>query len=145
MLFRGGTEGRIRERLIRDDLVEAVIGLAPNLFYGAGIPACILILRKQKPAARRGHILIVNGAEQFVEGKAQNHLSEANVATLAKAYSDFADAERLARVVPVSKIEANDFNLNISRYVHLGEDAVEVDVAAEARMMGFLRELGYVA
>jgi len=160
VLFRGGAEGRIREGLIRDDLVEAVIGLAPNLFYGAGIPACILILRKTKPAARKGQILIVNGAEQFIEGKAQNHLSEANVATLAKAYGDFADADRLARLVTVGEIEANGFNLNISRYVHLGEEAVEVDVAAEveklvalqaerdaaeARMMGFLRELGYVA
>ncbi|MNK91861.1 N-6 DNA Methylase [compost metagenome] len=134
--------------------------MAPNLFYGAGIPACILILRKQKPVARKGQIMIINGAEHFVEGKAQNHLSEGNVETLAKAYGDFADAERLARVVPVSEIEANDFNLNISRYVHLGAEAEEVDVtaeveqlvalqaerdAAEARMMGFLRELGYVA
>lgn len=160
VLFRGGAEGRIREGLIRDDLVEAVIGLAPNLFYGAGIPACILILRKTKPADRKGKVLIVNGAEQFVEGKAQNHLSEENVSVLARAYADFTDAERLARVVPVSEIEANDYNLNISRYVHLGEEAEDVDVAAEveklvelqverdaaeARMMGFLRELGYVA
>lgn len=160
VLFRGGAEGRIREGLIRDDLIEAVIGLAPNLFYGAGIPACILILRKQKLAARKGKILVVNGAEHFVEGKAQNHLSDADVATLAKAYDDFSDIERLARVVPVSEIEANDFNLNISRYAHLSEEAGEFDVAAEVenlvelqavrdaaeeRMMGFLRELGYVA
>jgi type I restriction enzyme M protein len=160
VLFRGGAEGKIREGLIRDDLVEAVIGLAPNLFYGAGIPACILILRKTKPAERRGKILIVNGAEQFADGKNQNHLSEANVATLAKAYLEFTDVERLARVVPAAELEANDFNLNISRYVHLGTEAEEVDVAAEveklvalqaerdeaeARMMVFLRELGYVA
>lgn len=160
VLFRGGAEGKIREGLIRDDLIEAVIGLAPNLFYGAGIPACILILRKKKPDERKGKILIVNGAEHFVEGKAQNHLSDDNVTTLAKTYTDFSDVERLARVVLVNEIEANDFNLNISRYVHLGEEAVEVDVAAEveklvelqaerdaaeARMMGFLKELGYVA
>lgn len=160
VLFRGGAEGRIREGMIRDDLIDAVIGLAPNLFYGAGIPACILILRKTKPAARRGTILIVNGAAEFVDGKNQNHLSAANVAALARAYADFADVERLARVVPSSEIEANDFNLNISRYVHLVEEAEAVDVAAEVeklvqlqterdaaevRMMGFLRELGYVA
>lgn len=160
VLFRGGSEGKIREGLIRDDLVEAVIGLAPNLFYGAGIPACILILCKKKPADRRGKVLIVNGAEHFVDGKNQNHLSDANVATLAKAYVDFTDAERLARLVPAAEIEANDFNLNISRYVHLGEEAEEVNVTeeveklvvlqaerdgAEARMMGFLRGLGYVA
>lgn len=160
VLFRGGAEGKIREGLIRDDLIEAVIGLAPNLFYGAGIPACILILRKKKPAERGGKILIVNGAEQLVEGKAQNHLSDDNIVTLAKTYTNFADVERLARVVPVSEIEVNGFNLNISRYVHLSEEAAEVDVAAEvetliglqverdaaeARMMGFLKELGYVA
>ncbi len=160
VLFRGGTEGRIREGMIRDDLVEAVIGLAPNLFYGAGIPACILILRKTKLASRRGRILVVNGAAEFVDGKNQNHLSEVNVATLARAYADYVNVEQLARVVPVSEIEANGFNLNISRYVHLGEEAEAVDVAveveklvdlqaerdiAEARMMGFLRELGYVA
>jgi type I restriction enzyme M protein len=160
VLFRGGAEGRIREGLLKDDLIEAVIGVAPNLFYGAGIPACILIIRRDKPAARRGKVLFVNGVEQFVEGKAQNHLSDANVATLAKAFHDYADVDRLGRVVPISEIAENDFNLNITRYVHVGEEAEDLDVAeeveklvelqaqrdaAEARMMGFLKELGYVA
>lgn len=159
ILFRGGAEGRIREGLLKDDLIEAVIGLAPNLFYGAGIPACILIVRKSKPKDRRGKVLFVNGAEQFIEGKAQNHLSDANVATLAQAYHDYADVDRLARVVPMAEIAGNDHNLNISRYVHLTEEEEDLDVAeevqkllelreqrdaAEARMMGFLRELGYL-
>ncbi|HYD66678.1 type I restriction-modification system subunit M [Azospirillum sp.] len=159
ILFRGGAEGRIREGLLKDDLIEAVIGLAPNLFYGAGIPACILIVRKSKPKDRRGKVLFVNGAEQFIEGKAQNYLSDANVATLAKAYHDYADVDRLARVVPMAEIAGNDHNLNISRYVHLTEEEEDLDVAeevqkllelreqrdaAEARMMGFLRELGYL-
>jgi type I restriction enzyme M protein len=141
------------------DIIEAVIGLAPNLFYGAGIPACILIIRKTKPADRKGKVLFVNGAEQFVQGKAQNHLSDENVATLAAAFQDFADIERLARVVPMAEIAANDYNLNISRHVSVAEDAEELDVAeeveklldlqeqrdtAEARMMDFLKELGYV-
>ncbi len=160
VLFRGGAEGRIREGMLKDDLIEAVIGVAPNLFYGAGIPACILIIRRDKPAARKGKVLFINGVERFVEGKAQNHLSEANVAALAKAFHDYADVERLARVVPISEIAENDFNLNITRYVHVGEEAENLDVAeeveklvelqaqrdaAEARMMGFLKELGYVA
>lgn len=159
VLFRGGAEGRIREGLLKDDLIEAVIGVAPNLFYGAGIPACILIIRRDKPAARKGKVLFVNGVEQYVEGKAQNHLSEANVAILAKAFHDYADVDRLARIVPVSEIAENDFNLNITRYVHVGEETEDLDVtdevgklvelqaqrdAAEARMMGFLKELGYV-
>jgi len=160
VLFRGGAEGRIREGMLKDDLIEAIIGLAPNLFYGAGIPACIMVIRKTKPAKRRGKVLFINGVEQSVEGKAQNHLSDANVATLAKAFHDFKDVERLARVVPVEEIAANDHNLNISRYVHVGEESGKVDVAeeveklielkaqrdaAEERMMGFLKELGYVA
>lgn len=159
VLFRGGAEGRIREGLLKDDLIEAVIGVAPNLFYGAGIPACILIIRRGKPAARKGKVLFINGVEQFVEGKAQNHLSEANVATLANTFHDYADVDRLARVVPISEIAENDFNLNITRYVHVGEEAENLDVAeeveklvelqaqrdaAEVRMMGFLKELGYV-
>lgn len=158
VLFRGGAEGRIREGILKDDLVDAIIGLAPNLFYGAGIPACILILRKSKPAERKGKVLVINGAEQFVEGKAQNHLSDDNVKTLAAAFHGYDDIERLARVVPMSEIEANDFNLNISRYVHLNDEEEDLDVSveveklvalqtqrdeAEAKMMGFLKELGY--
>ncbi len=160
VLFRGGAEGRIREGLLKDDLIEAVIGLAPNLFYGAGIPACIVIMRKKKPAERCGKVLIINGVEQYLEGKAQNYLTEENVTTLAAAFHAFKDVDKLARVVPIDEIAANDYNLNISRYVHVGEDAEEVDVAeeveklialkaqrdeAEAKMMGFLKELGYVA
>jgi len=160
VLFRGGAEGRIREGLLKEDLIEAVVGLAPNLFYGAGIPACIVIMRKTKPAERRGKVLFINGVEQFVEGKAQNHLSDANVATLAKTFHDYTDMDRLARVVEMSEIVTNDHNLNISRYVHVGEETEDLDVAeevekllelrsqrdaAEAKMMAFLKELGYVA
>lgn len=159
ILFRGGAESRIREGMLKDDLIEAVIGLAPNLFYGAGIPACILIVRKAKPKSRRGKVLFVNGAEQFVEGKAQNHLSDDNIAILAKAFHDYANVDRLTRVVSMAEIVANDHNLNISRYVHLTEEEEDLDMAeevekllelreqrdaAEARMLGFLRELGYL-
>jgi type I restriction enzyme M protein len=159
VLFRGGAEGRIREGMLKDDLIEGVVGLAPNLFYGAGIPACIVIIRKDKPVDRKGKVLFVNGVEQFVEGKAQNYLSADNVAVLAKAFHDYVDVDRLARVVPVTEIASNDHNLNISRYVHVTEDAEDLDVAeevekllelreqrdaAEEKMMGFLRELGYV-
>src|SRR5690606_19293357 len=105
------------------DIIEAVIGLAPNLFYGAGIPAAILIIRKAKPAERKGKVLIVNGDATFKPGKAQNYLTADNVRTLADAYHGFADIQKLARVVAVDEIEANGFNLNISRYVQTGADA----------------------
>ena len=159
VLFRGGAEGRIREGMLRADIVEAVIGLAPNLFYGAGIPAAILIIRKSKPKALRGKVLVVNGDATFVPGKAQNSLSDGNVQTLAAAFHGFADIEKFSRVVSLEEIEANGFILNVSRYVQTGADAEVVDVAAEveklqeliakrdeAEMVMFehLKRLGYV-
>lgn len=158
ILFRGGAEAKIRKGLLEDDLIDAVIGLGPNLFYGAGIPACILIIRKNKPAERKGKVLVINGSQELVEGKAQNHLSDANLKRFADAFADFKDEDRFARVVGLDEIRDNDHNLNISRYVSTDEDQVDIDVAAEvvklialrqqrdeaeAKMMGFLKELGY--
>lgn len=159
VLFRGGAEGRIREAMLAADVIEAVLGLAPNLFYGAGIPAALLVCRKKKPAERRGKVLIVNGDATFQPGKAQNFLTDDHVHTLAETVHAFADVDKLARVVPFEEIAANDHNLNISRYVQTGADAEVVDVAAEvaklqdliakrnaaeAVMFGHLKRLGYV-
>ena len=159
VLFRGGAEGRIREAMLKADIIEAVIGLAPNLFYGATIPAAILIIRKSKPQDRRGKVLVVNGDATYQPGKAQNFLTDDNVRTLADAFHAFADAEKLARVVSVDEIETNGWNLNISRYVQTGAEAEAVDVAAEvaklqaliakrneaeAVMFEHLKRLGYV-
>jgi type I restriction enzyme M protein len=160
ILFRGGAEGRIREGMLRDDLIEAVIGLAPNLFYGTGIPACVLLINKNKPAERKGKVIFVHGAGEMVPGKNQNSLSEANVERLAGAFHAFEDVEKFARVVSREEIEQNDWNLNIARYVQNGEEEEAIDVAAEVvtlkelqtrrdeaetRMMRFLEELGYGA
>ena len=159
VLFRAGAEGAIRKAFVEHDLVEGVIGAAPNLFYGAGIPAAILFLRKQKPEHMRGKVMIVNGAEQYEEGRAQNYLRDEHIKTLSEAYLAFEDTERLAAVVSISDITANDYNLNITRYVNLGEIAERIDVAmeverlmelaaernaAEEKMTKHLRELGYV-
>jgi type I restriction enzyme M protein len=159
VLFRGGAEGRIREAMLKADIIDAVIGLAPNLFYGAGIPAAILIIRKSKPKGLRGKVLVVNGDTTFQPGKAQNFLTDENVRTLADGFHGFADIEKLARVVPIEEIEANGWNLNITRYVQTGSNAEAVDVAAEvarlhdliakrneaeAVMFKHLKRLGYV-
>ncbi len=159
VLFRGGAEGRIREAMLAADVIEAVVGLATNLFYGAGIPAALLICRKTKPAERRGKVLIVNGDATYQPGKAQNFLTDDHLRVLADAVHGFADIDKLARVVPVEEIAANGHNLNISRYVQTGADAEAVDVAAEvaklqdliarrndaeAVMFGHLQRLGYV-
>lgn len=160
ILFRSGAEGKIREGMLRADLVEAVIGLAPNLFYGTSIPACILIINRNKPAEQRGRVLFVNGAEEYVEGKNQNTLGEANVQRLTSAFHSFADENRFARVVDLYGIEKNDFNLNLARYVQTKEAEAQVDVTAEisklkelmvrrdeaeAKMMQFIEDLGYDA
>lgn len=160
ILFRGGAEGKIREGMLRDDLVEAVIGLAPNLFYGTGIPACVLILNRAKPPERKGRVLFVNGAEEMVEGKNQNRLSEQNVERLAGAFAAFEPVERFAHVATLEEIAANDYNLNIARYVQTTVEEEHIDVAAELKtlrelmakrdeaerkMLGFMEGLGYGA
>lgn len=139
ILFRGGAEGRIREGLLKDDLIEAVIGLAPNLFFGAGIPACILIVRKSKPKDRKGRTLFVHGAEEFITGKKQNSLSDENVNRIAAAYHAFQNQEKFAHVANLEEIKSNDFNLNITRYVDLGADEDEVDLAAEIKKLNELQ------
>ncbi len=158
ILFRGGSEGRIREGILRADLVEAVLGLAPNLFYGTGIPACVLILDKKKPPAREGKVLIVDASAEYVEGKNQNSLSDAHLERIAGAFRKFEDSPAFARVVGVEELERNDWNLNIARYVEKATSTETIDVAAELRelkklqkkrdqaeerMLGFLKELGY--
>ena len=158
ILFRGGAEGKIRQGFLQDDRIEAVIGLASNLFYGTGIPACVLVINNNKPVDRKGKVLIINGSEDFVEGKNQNTLSDENIKKLSDAFEQYEDVERFCRVVDLSEIEENDYNLNIARYVQTTEPEPPVDVKAElqslkellvqrdeaeAVMMGNLRELGY--
>jgi len=158
ILFRGGAEGRIREGLLREDLVEAVVGLGPNLFYGSGIPASIVVMNRAKPTKRKGKVLFIHGAEEIVEGKAQNSLSDENVERMAGAFHAWEDEERFCRVVELEEIEKNDFNLNIPRYVDTTEPEEPIDVReelaslkkliaerdhAEEKMFGHLKELGY--
>ncbi len=160
VLFRGGAEGKIRRGIVESDLFEAVIGLAPNLFYGASIPVAICVLNKAKPAERRGKVLFVDAAQEgcFRQGKAQNFLDREHIDKIVAAYRGFEDVERFAHVADLAEIEANDFNLNISRYVDTSEpiEVLSVEEAlaqlreaerrrdeAVATMDKLLAELGY--
>ena len=158
ILFRGGTEQAIRRGLVEDDLIEAVISLAPNLFYGTGISACVLIINRRKRRERRGRVLFVHGARELTEGKNQNKLSDANVERLANVFHTFQDEPRFARVVDIDEIRANDHNLNISRYVRTLVEPEPIDMPtairnhrrlrllrddAESKMMKQLAKLGY--
>lgn len=138
VLFRGGAEGKIRTKLLKENRIVAVIGVASNLFYGTGIPACILVLRKARPEEHKDHVLIVNAEEIFTKGRAQNTLSEPQADEIYDIYQKMRtkgpnadDIEGVARWVPHSEIEENDFNLNIARYVQkpLEEETITVEEA----------------
>ena len=148
VLFRGGAEGEIRRRIIDDDLLDTVIGLGPNLFYGTGIPAAVLILRARgsKPPERRGKVLFINADRDYREGRAQNHLRPRDEQKITAAFRSFADVDGFARVVTVEELADNDFNCNIRRYadnspppepqdvrahLHGGVPMAEIDDAAD--------------
>jgi type I restriction enzyme M protein len=124
-LFRMGAERAIRKKLLEMDLLEAVVGLAPNLFYGTGLAACILVFRQRKAKERKNKVLIVDASKDFKIGRAQNELLPEHVERIYGWYRDFRDVEGVARVVTVEEIAGNDHNLNISRYV---EPKVEQDL-----------------
>ncbi|MEU0622911.1 class I SAM-dependent DNA methyltransferase [Streptomyces rubiginosohelvolus] len=124
VLFRGGEEQAIRKKVIEADRLEAVIGLASNLFYGTGIPACILILRGPgpRPASHRGKVLFLNADREYLSGRAQNYLEPEHAEKIVAAYRAYlADPEHeipgFARVVSKEELRDNHFNLNIRRYV----------------------------
>lgn len=125
-LFRGGAEARIREQILRADKIEAVIGLAPNLFYGAGLAACVLILRTNKPAETAGKVLVVNGEHLFKRGRNQNTLEPEHAQEILQAYTNFRDQPGLASVATLADIEAQSWNLNIPLYVEPTSDGDEV-------------------
>lgn len=132
VLFRGGDEKRIRAGMLDDDLVEAVIGLAPNLFYGTGIPAAILVLRNKgaKPANRRGKVLFINADREFFEGRAQNYLLPEHIEKIVSTYEAFKNEPGFSRIVDIEELRENDYNLNIRRYADNTPDPEPQDVRA---------------
>lgn len=132
VLFRGGDEGRIRTGFLNDDLIEAVIGLGPQLFYGTGIPACILVLRSlaSKPTERRGKVLFINADRDYREGRAQNYLEPEHIEKIVSAYRSFQDVPGFTRVVDRAELTENDDNLNIRRYVDTTPEPEAQDVRA---------------
>ena len=123
-LFRMGAEGKIRSKVIDLDLIEAVIGLGPNLFYGAGIAACIVVCRQKKTKDHQGKILLIDGSELFQRGRNQNTLEPEHVVALYEAYKGFSDIDGLSKVVTTEEIQAQDGNLNITAYVSKIDDEV---------------------
>ncbi len=133
VLFRGGEEKNIRAGIIGDDCLEAVIGLPTNLFYGTGIPACILVLRPPgaKPAERKGKVLFINADREFFSGRAQNYLRPEHIEKIVAAYDDYRDIEGYAAIVTNDELRDNDFNLNIRRYADNSPPPNHYDVRAK--------------
>jgi len=129
VLFRGGEERDARKHFINQGYLEAVIGLPSNLFYGTGIPACILVMNKSG-AATRDHVLFINADREYREGKAQNHLRPEDIDKIIHAYRSGDDIPAYARKVPKAEIEAEDYNCNIRRYVDNAPPAEPQDVRA---------------
>lgn len=157
VLFRGAAEGKIRTKLIEENLLDAVIGLPEKLFFGTGIPAAILVFRKQKADKS---VLFIDASREFDSGTIQNTLTEANLSKIIETFSARETVDKYAYRATLEEIEENDFNLNIPRYVDTFEEEAEIDLMAvraertalkaelgelEVRMEAYLRELGYGA
>ncbi|MFK8773333.1 MULTISPECIES: type I restriction-modification system subunit M [Aeromonas] len=157
VLFRGSSEGKIRQQLIDENLLDAVIGLPDKLFYGTGIPAAILIFKKQKVD---DNVLFIDASRDFKAGKNQNLLSADNIAKIVATYRNGGNVDKYAYLASLKEIKENDYNLNIPRYVDTFEEEEEIDLLAvraereqlkaqltelESEMANYLKELGYGA
>ena len=127
VLFRGGAEERIRTKLLKDNNVDAVIGLPSNLFFSTGIPVCILVLKKCK---KHDDVLFINASEYFEKGKRQNTLREEDIERIVKAYQFREELPRYSKKVSMEEIEKNGYNLNISRYINTSLEEEKIDLKA---------------
>jgi type I restriction enzyme M protein len=157
VLFRGAQEGKIRQTIIENfNLLDAVIGLPANLFFGAGIPACILIFKKNRPT-RNVFFIDASGEGNYEKGKNQNILRPEDIERIVATYRNRTVIEKYSYDATFDEIKANDFNLNIPRYVDTFEEEPEVDIVAvqaeiksieselvtvQAQMAEFLKKLG---
>jgi len=134
VLFRGNAEGKIREQLVRSGILKGIIGLPPNLFYGTGIPACILVLDKENAKARTG-VFMIDASHEFLKDGAKNRLRERDIHRIVDTFRRGVDVPRYARLVPFDEIAdpRNDFNLNIPRYVDASEPEDLHDIEAHLR------------
>src|SRR6056297_3161860 len=167
VLFRSRSEGKIRKKILKEDLIEAVIALPSNLFYNTSSPGCILVLNKDKPQERKDKALFIyaedqklreSGVEVYKELSNQNQLTQKGVEKIVKIYKNFEEEKHHSRVVNLEEIKENDYNLNVPRYVDTTEPEEPVDVKekrqelkklekerekVEEKLEGFLDELDY--
>ena len=133
-LFRKAAEGSIRTAMLKEDLIEAVIGLAPNLFYGTQLAGCIVVLRRKKPVERQKKVLIIDASGLFRRGRAQNFLDPKHSEQIVAWYRAFEDVEDCAKIASLDEIRKEGWTLNITRYVlpPIGADIPPLPEAVEA-------------
>ena len=156
VLFRGAAEGKIRTKLIEENLLDTVIGLPEKLFFGTGIPAAILVFRKRKNDDK---VLFIDASRDYADGKNQNALRPADIQKIVETFKARQSVEKYAYLASLEEIKANDYNLNIPRYVDTFEEEPEIDMNSllaervalkaelerlEGEMEKYLKELGYV-
>jgi type I restriction enzyme M protein len=158
VLFRGGQEGAIRKAVIEENLLSGIIGLPGNLFYGAGIPAALLIFDKSRKANAKGEVFFVDASREFEQGTNQNRLRPEDIDKIVATFRKRKEIPKYAHLATFAEIEENEFNLNIPRYVDTFEPEPEIDVAGvqkeieelegkltvtRKKMAGYLKELGF--
>lgn len=154
VLFRGASEGKIRQKLIEQNLLDAIIGLPANLFFGTGIPAAILVFKKNRV---NNDILFIDASREFDKAKNQNNLTDEHIAKIFDTYKNRKEIEKYSHVATLEEIQENDYNLNIPRYVDTFEEEKIIDLDAtktnianienelveiKNKMSSYLKELG---
>jgi type I restriction enzyme M protein len=159
VLFRGGQEGRIREAVIRENLLDGVVGLPANLFFGTGIPAALMIFDKSRSEEKKGDVLFIDASREFEQSTNQNRLRPQDIDKIVTTFRKRRTMRKYAYLATFREIEENEFNLNIPRYVDTFEPEPEIDIKAvqeeidtlekelaktQAKMKDYLRELGLI-
>ena len=154
VLFRGASEGKIRQQLIKENLLDAVIGLPANLFYGVGIPVTLLIFKKTRKSR---DILFIDASSEFAREKTQNKLTDENIKKIIDTYKKYKTIDKYSYRAKLKEIKENEYNLNIPRYVDIFEEEADIDLGkakkeifqlenkltdVRKKIGGYLKELG---
>ena len=116
--------------MIEEDAIEAIIAIPANLFFGTSIPACVMVLNKNKPKERKNKIVFIYGAKDFKEGKNRNTLRDEDIEKIVKSFDNFKDNDKYCHIADLEELKENEFNLNVPRYVDISEPEEEIDIQA---------------
>ena len=145
VLFRSGVEAKIREGMINEDIIEGVIALPEKLFFGTGIPACILVLNRNKPTKRKKKIIFIYGTKDYLEGKNRNKLRDSDILKIIKVFTNFTNIDRYSHVANIAELKRNKFNLNVPRYVDISdlEEVIDIQNAYNELKKSYKKQEGF--